>query len=66
METESILTVLTPNMNHDRFEHDVTSSQHGHEYPVRELRVLLWDYLMSLSRYLDPYPVLFHGVSVSQ
>jgi len=21
-------------------------------------------YLMSLSRYLDPYPVLFHGVSV--
>ena len=32
------------------------------------LRVLRVGYPMSLSRYmyLDPYPVLFHGVSVSQ
>ena len=50
-------------------------SNHGHEHPVRELRVLLWDtlvgaslskYMSKYSRYLDPYSVLFDGVSVSQ
>ena len=46
-------------------------SNHGHEHPVRELRVLLWDTLVGASlikysRYLDPYSVLFDGVSVSQ
>ena len=30
------------------------------------LHVLLWDILRAQSGYLDPYPVLFHGVSVSQ
>ena len=40
----------------------VDYSYHGHELAA----CAAMGYPMSLSRYLDPYPVLFHGVSVSQ
>ena len=38
-------------------DHESLDSNHGHEYPVRELRVLPSGYLMCLSgsMYLDPY-----------
>ena len=29
-------------------DHESLDSNHGHEYPVRELRVLLWDILCAL------------------
>ena len=44
----------------------VVDSNHGHEHAACAAKM---GHLMSLSRYLDPYPVhvlLIHGVSVSQ
>ena len=43
------------------------SYQDGHEHLVWEAAACAaMGYPRSLSGYLDPYPVLFHGVSVSQ